>query len=251
MSTFRFNPKFSFSTMGVNGIVKTVKNSISKLGVNKIDLLQVNMGSGSDWYIGGRHALCKGIAQLHQEQLIGHVGLCNVYSNRMIESIYDELKEVYDIEIKTNVIPFSLLNYNKVNNQLLGYNTLQTCEKLNIKLFSSSPLGRGLCNGKYSKISPTGGKFIKQKKLSPFSFRRYDSYRGWKFGMDDLVAVYYICYIIYSCMYYLFDNDDDLHSFILSFFFKVYTFATSQSIISNFQSMYIYFFKHITILFEP
>lgn len=137
-----------------------------------------------------------GLAQLVDEGYIQNVGLCNVENERYLESLYDEFDEEYQIKIKTNTIKFSLLNYHNEHisssfsfQSNSNHKLLSTCKRLNIKLFSSAPLSSGLINGKYSKISPTGGKFIKQKKLSAFSFRNYDSYRGWKFGMDDLVAV--------------------------------------------------------------
>lgn len=141
--------KFMPSPWKVNvtsSLVSAAKNSIDRMGIEKIDLYQFH-GPIS---LRGHGALAEAMATAHQQGLIDAVGVSN-YSAKETRSMAAEL-EKRGLKLASNQFELSLLRTGPLGNGLVA-----ACEELGVVVLAYSPIGQGRLTGKYSAQNPPPG----------------------------------------------------------------------------------------------
>jgi aryl-alcohol dehydrogenase-like predicted oxidoreductase len=121
--------------------------SLDRLGIERIDLYQLH-GPVS---LRGHGALADALAAVHDEGLVGAVGVSN-YSEREMRSIHRELAS-RGVPLAANQIECSLLRRRPETSGLLG-----ACAELGVVALAYSPIGQGRLTGKYSAANPPPGR---------------------------------------------------------------------------------------------
>lgn len=121
--------------------------SLDRLGIERIDLYQIH-GPVS---LRGHAALADALAAVHDEGLVGAVGVSN-YSEREMRSIHRELAS-RGVPLAANQIECSLLRRRPETSGLL-----RACAELGVVALAYSPIGQGRLTGKYSAANPPPGR---------------------------------------------------------------------------------------------
>jgi len=140
----KFNPRMRF---GQNALRKALKNSLKRLGLEKVDLYQIhNPGKINQWV--------NAIADVYEEGLIGAVGVSN-YNPEQFKQAYEILHK-RGIKLASNQMHYSLL-YRK--HELNGL--LNLCKQLDVSFLAYMPLAQGSLTGKYTPENRPKG-FLRQ-----------------------------------------------------------------------------------------
>jgi len=144
-------------------VVKACKDSLQRLGEQNgpIDLYLIhfpNAWSNAEYW--------EGLGMCVDQGLVRSVGVSN-YGKDALRAAHSLLKEKYGIPLSANQIQMSLLYRYPLENGLLD-----TCNELDVKVFSYSPLALGFLTGKYSKENLPSGP---RKKLGEKLFGTGDT----------------------------------------------------------------------------
>jgi len=131
----------------VAAVRSAVEGSLTRLGVDRLDLYQIH-GPIS---LRSHAALAEALAAVHADGLVSAVGVSN-YSIREMDSIHDRLAE-RGVALASNQIEFSLLRRRPERTGLLA-----ACDRLGVIPLAYSPIGQGRLTGKYSAANPPPGK---------------------------------------------------------------------------------------------
>lgn len=149
--------------MSKNLIQRAIKNSILRMNVSKLDLVQFHWWDYDDpSYLDAlRH-----LTALHDEGKVLHIGLTN-FDTRRMQIILDE-----GFEPVSNQVQYSLID------QRPQVEMESFCKKNNIKLLTYGTLGGGLVSERFLGVSePT------QADLDTYSLQKYknmvDAWGGW------------------------------------------------------------------------
>jgi len=134
----------------VQSVVDACEQSCKNLGVEQIDLYQVHMPD----IVQPLRAFGKvetkdriywdGLAECYNRGLVKNVGVCN-YGPTLLEECHEALSRK-GVPLASNQISFSLLG--RHNGSL---ETIEKCNKLDVKVLAYYPFAMGLLTGKYSK----------------------------------------------------------------------------------------------------
>lgn len=131
---------------GKGAIVRAVKGSLSRLGVESVDLYQIHWPSP----LMSVDTMMEGLAECVKNGLTRTAGVSNFSQTQMLAA-YSSLAR-HNIPLASNQVHYSLLNRTVEKN-----GTLARCKELGIRLVAYSPIEKGLLSGKYSVDSPPPG----------------------------------------------------------------------------------------------
>jgi len=120
-------------------VVKALKASLERLGLESVDLYQIHWPSASM----STDLLMDGLAECVKSGLTRTVGVSNFGHNRMLAA-YSGLAR-HNIPLASNQVHYSLLNRGIEQKGVLA-----RAQELGIRLIAYSPLEKGLLSGKYS-----------------------------------------------------------------------------------------------------
>jgi aryl-alcohol dehydrogenase-like predicted oxidoreductase len=129
-----------------SSLIKALKNSLDRLGLNKVDLYQIHWPFPP---LPVEHWV-EGLAQAQQLGLTRAVGVSNYNKNQM-QRAYTVLSG-YDISLASNQVEYSLLDRKIEKNGLLNRSY-----ELGVRVIAYSPLAKGLLTGKYTPENPPPG----------------------------------------------------------------------------------------------
>ncbi len=129
--------------MGKKTLVKALKGSLKRLGLEKVDLYQIHWPSP----LTATEVFAEGLALVLRAGLTRSVGVSNFNQNQM-QRVSTVLAK-YDIPLASNQVEFHLLNRRIEKNGLLS-----RCNDLGVRVIAYSPLAKGLLTGKYSPENP-------------------------------------------------------------------------------------------------
>jgi len=127
-------------------ILKALKGSLGRLGVESVDLYQIHWPS----LLMGTDPLMEGLVECVKNGMARTVGVSNFGQSRMLAA-YSTLAR-HNIQLASNQVHYSLLSRAVEKN-----GTLARCKELGIRLIAYSPLEKGLLTGKYSVNAPPPG----------------------------------------------------------------------------------------------
>lgn len=131
---------------GKGAIVRAMKGSLLRLGVESVDLYQIHWPSP----LMNIDTMVDGLAECVKSELTRTVGVSNFSQTQMLAA-YSSLAR-HNIPLASNQVHYSLLNRTVEKN-----GTLARCKELGIRLIAYSPIEKGLLSGKYSVTSPPPG----------------------------------------------------------------------------------------------
>ncbi|HEX6033669.1 MAG TPA: aldo/keto reductase [Anaerolineales bacterium] len=131
---------------GKGAIVRAMKGSLLRLGVESVDLYQIHWPSP----LMSIDTMMDGLAECVKSELTRTVGVSNFSQTQMLAA-YSSLAR-HNIPLASNQVHYSLLNRTVEKN-----GTLARCKELGIRLIAYSPIEKGLLSGKYSVTSPPPG----------------------------------------------------------------------------------------------
>lgn len=131
---------------GKGAIVRAMRGSLSRLGVESVDLYQIHWPSP----LMSIDTMVDGLAECVKSELTRTVGVSNFSQTQMLAA-YSSLAR-HNIPLASNQVHYSLLNRTVEKN-----GTLARCKELGIRLIAYSPIEKGLLSGKYSVTSPPPG----------------------------------------------------------------------------------------------
>ncbi|PKN92816.1 MAG: 2,5-didehydrogluconate reductase [Chloroflexi bacterium HGW-Chloroflexi-6] len=129
-----------------NSVVRALKASLERLGLEKVDLYQIHWPSP----LIPIETYAEGLAEVHKAGLARAVGVSNYDKNQMQRAVTVLAK--YKIPLASNQVEYHLLNRSVEKNGLLA-----RCQELGIRLIAYSPLAMGLLTGKYTPENPPPG----------------------------------------------------------------------------------------------
>lgn len=156
--TFRMKPvvatKFTPSPWRTTSksVVEACKQSIQRLGVDKIDLYQLHMPdivqplSAFGLESTKDEIYWDGLAECYERGLVSNVGVCN-YGPTLVTRCHEALAK-RGIPLASNQIAYSLIGRHNGSQE-----TLDTCNALGVKVMAFFPFAMGLLTGKYSNSS--------------------------------------------------------------------------------------------------
>jgi len=124
----------------IESMRRTLMGSKERLGLDCVDLFQLH--SGSQCY-GSLEDYADGLATMVQEGHARHVGVSNV-GGWQVQRIHERLKQ-HGIQLFSNQVEFSLLEPG-----IVADGTLETCNRLGVKILAYCPLAMGRLTGRYS-----------------------------------------------------------------------------------------------------
>jgi aryl-alcohol dehydrogenase-like predicted oxidoreductase len=129
-----------------NSLIKALKNSLKRLGLERVDLYQIH------WPLPPVRieTWCNALAEAFHQGLVKAVGVSNFNPQQMRKAISALAK--HDIMLSSNQVEYHILNRHI---ELSGL--LDTCKDNGITLIAYSPLAQGLLTGKYSSTNPPKG----------------------------------------------------------------------------------------------
>jgi aryl-alcohol dehydrogenase-like predicted oxidoreductase len=127
-------------------LLRALKGSLTRLGVESVDLYQVHWPSISM----STDALMEGMVECVKSGMTRTVGISNYEQTRMLAA-YSALAR-HNVPLASNQVHFSLLNRSAEKD-----GTLARCRELGIRLIAYSPLEKGLLSGKYTAENPPPG----------------------------------------------------------------------------------------------
>jgi aryl-alcohol dehydrogenase-like predicted oxidoreductase len=124
-------------------LVRAVRGSLRRLGLEKIDLYQVH------WPVGPRDVThwARALADAHGAGFVRAVGVSNYDVPQMLRA-HDALA-ARGVPLSSNQVGFSLLNRSAERSGLLD-----AARELGVTVIAYGPLGEGLLSGKYSSDRP-------------------------------------------------------------------------------------------------
>jgi aryl-alcohol dehydrogenase-like predicted oxidoreductase len=126
---------------------RSVEGSLSRLGVDRIDLYQIH-GPTS---LRSKKAIAGALAAVVDDGLVTAVGVSN-YSAREVRATHAALA-AHGVPLATNQVEYSLLRRVPETGGLLA-----ACRDLGVTILAYSPIGQGRLTGKYSAANPPPGK---------------------------------------------------------------------------------------------
>src|SRR5688572_7080970 len=131
---------------GKGSLVRALKGSLARLGVESVDLYQIHGPSP----LMSIDRMMEGLAECVKSGLTRTVGVSNFSQTQMLAA-YSSLSR-HNIPLASNQVHYSLLNRSVERN-----GTLARSKELGIRLVAYSPIEMGLLSGKYSVDSPPPG----------------------------------------------------------------------------------------------
>ena len=131
---------------GKASLLRALKGSLSRLGVESVDLYQIHWPSP----LMSIDTMMEGLAECVKSGLTRTVGVSNFSQTQMLAA-YSALAQ-HNIPLASNQVHYSLVNRNVEKN-----GTLARCKELGIRLIAYSPIEMGLLSGKYNADSPPPG----------------------------------------------------------------------------------------------
>ncbi len=129
----KFNPRMRFSK---NALGKALKNSLKRLGLEKVDLYQIhNPGKINQWV--------NAIGDVFESGLVRSVGVSNYNPDQFREAY--EILDKRGIKLASNQMHYSLLFRKHEFDGLL-----KMCKELNVTFLAYMPLAQGALTGKYT-----------------------------------------------------------------------------------------------------
>jgi aryl-alcohol dehydrogenase-like predicted oxidoreductase len=129
-----------------SGLLKALKASLARLGLNSVDLYQMHWPSPPR----SIKAWMEPMAQAVQEGLAREIGVSNFNRDQMLRA--QEALAAHGVKLTSNQMQYSLVRRKNEFNGLLG-----ECAKTGVKFIAYSPLGMGMLSGKYSPSNPPSG----------------------------------------------------------------------------------------------
>ncbi len=127
-------------------LLKSLKASLSRLGLKSVDLYQVHWASPPRTV----KAWMEPMAEAVKEGLAKEAGVSNFTRGQMLKA--QEALASYGVPLASNQMQYSLV---RRKNELNGL--LEECKRTNIRFIAYSPLGMGMLSGKYSPQHPPSG----------------------------------------------------------------------------------------------
>jgi aryl-alcohol dehydrogenase-like predicted oxidoreductase len=131
---------------GKGAIVRALKGSLARLGVESVDLYQIHWPTP----LMSIDTMMEGLAECVKSGLTRTVGVSNFSQTQMVAA-YSSLAR-HNVPLASNQVHYSLLNRTAEKN-----GTFARCKELGIRLIAYSPIEMGLLAGKYSVESPPPG----------------------------------------------------------------------------------------------
>lgn len=131
---------------GKNSLLRALKGSLTRLGVESVDLYQIHWPTP----LMSIDTMMEGLVECVKSGLTRTVGVSNFSQTQMLAA-YSSLAR-HNIPLASNQVHYSLLNRNVEKN-----GTLSRCKELGIRLIAYSPIEMGLLAGKYNVDSPPPG----------------------------------------------------------------------------------------------
>jgi aryl-alcohol dehydrogenase-like predicted oxidoreductase len=131
---------------GKGAIVRALKGSLARLGVESVDLYQIHWPTP----LLSIDTMMEGLAECVKSGLTRTVGVSNFSQTQMVAA-YSSLAR-HNIPLASNQVHYSLLSRMVEKNGILA-----RCKELGIRLIAYSPIEMGLLTGKYSVDSPPPG----------------------------------------------------------------------------------------------
>ncbi|BDA47314.1 Uncharacterized oxidoreductase At1g06690, chloroplastic [Coccomyxa sp. Obi] len=123
--------------LGRQAIIRALKASLERLGLEKVDLYQVHFPFPAY----SQEVLAEGFAEAVDEGLVSAVGVCN----------YDvsQLKQFHSLMAARNIpVVSNQVKYNVFERKAEKTGLLQLCKDLNVTVVAHSPLQQGLLTGR-------------------------------------------------------------------------------------------------------
>jgi len=136
---------------GKNALVRALKASLERMGVESVDLYQVHFPGITM----STDTLMEGLAECVKTGMTRTVGVSNFGQTRMLAA-YSALAR-QNIPLASNQIHYSLLQRNPEKD-----GTLARARELGIRLIAYSPLEQGLLTGRYTSSNPPSGVRARQ-----------------------------------------------------------------------------------------
>jgi aryl-alcohol dehydrogenase-like predicted oxidoreductase len=134
-------------------VVRALRNSLERLGLEKVDLYQLHWPSP----LTAIETHVEGLALVAKEGLTRTVGVSNYDKNQM-QRAYTVLAK-YNIPLASNQVEYHLLDRHVEKNGLLD-----RCKEMDVRLIAYSPLAMGMLTGKYTPENPPPG--VRGRKYS-------------------------------------------------------------------------------------
>jgi aryl-alcohol dehydrogenase-like predicted oxidoreductase len=131
---------------GKGALPRALKGSLSRLGVESVDLYQIHWPTP----LMSIDTMMDGLAECVQGGMTRTVGVSN-FGQTSLLAAYSALAG-HNIPLASNQVHYSLLNRTVEKNGLLA-----RCKELGIRLIAYSPIEKGLLTGKYGVSSPPPG----------------------------------------------------------------------------------------------
>ncbi len=131
---------------GKNALLRALKSSLARLGVESIDLYQIHWPTP----LMSIDTMMEGLAECVKSGLTRTVGVSNFSQTQMLAA-YSSLAR-HKIPLASNQVHYSLLNRTVEED-----GTLARCKELGVRMIAYSPIEKGLLSGKYSAGSPPPG----------------------------------------------------------------------------------------------
>jgi len=129
-----------------NALVRALKGSLARLGVESIDLYQIHWPTP----LMSIDTMMEGLAECVKSGLTRTVGVSNFSQTKMVAA-YSSLAR-HKIPLASNQVHYSLLN-----RTVEKEGTLARCKELGVRMIAYSPIEKGLLSGRYSADSPPPG----------------------------------------------------------------------------------------------
>lgn len=129
-----------------NALVRALKGSLARLGVESIDLYQIHWPTP----LMSIDTMMEGLAECVKSGLTRTVGVSNFSQTQMVAA-YSSLAR-HKIPLASNQVHYSLLN-----RTVEKEGTLARCKELGVRMIAYSPIEKGLLSGRYSADSPPPG----------------------------------------------------------------------------------------------
>ena len=131
---------------GKGALMKSLRNSLKRLGLNKVDLYQMHFPVPflriETWM--------EAMAEAYQSGLVAAVGVSN-YDRSQTQRAFDALTRL-GVNLTSNQVEYHLLDRNIEKNGLLAQ-----CKDLGVAVIAYSPLAQGVLTGKYTAENPPQG----------------------------------------------------------------------------------------------
>ena len=131
-----YDPTPNFSPKSV---MPTLEGSLSRLGLDVIDLYQIH-------YVPTKHRLddyLDALAETVKSGKVKALGVSN-FNVKLLRYSYNYLVQHHNIKLASNQVGYSLINRTPETNGML-----ETCKELNVSLIALLPLAEGVLTGKY------------------------------------------------------------------------------------------------------